>query len=112
VPAGLIVLGAALAVVMAGVVWLAASRLDAPVSARLVSYGVPTETAIEATFDVVRAPGTPVTCTLTAVDDYFQVAGQREVSVPPDAPSPVRMTAVVETLGQARLVRLDGCRAG
>jgi hypothetical protein len=111
-PAGLVALGVAGVLLMGAVVWLAAGRLAAPVTAHLVSYGVPTPTAIEATIDVTRDAGVAVTCTLFAVDEYFQVAGQRDVEVPPEEPSPVRVTTVIETLGQARAVRLDGCRAG
>jgi hypothetical protein len=105
-----VVLVAALAALLGVVGWLATNPLDRDVTARLVSYGNATPTSIEATVDVVRRPGTEVICSLSAIDEHFQVAGQRDVAVPAEASSPVRLTAEVATLGQAKVVRLDGCR--
>ncbi len=107
--APLVALGALL-VVMVGL--FAASGFDqaaAEVRSGISSFGDITPTSIDVTVEVVRAPGTPVACEVTAVGEGQVDVGAIRIVVPTDPPERILVTETVPTASKPRAARLLGC---
>ncbi len=94
---------------LAAVVWLAAGQLSVPVHTMDVGFSIVDDTAIDVTFDVVKAPETTVVCRVRALSPSFAEIGVRDVVVGPSAERASRVTVRVATSGLATTGLVQRC---
>ncbi len=103
----------ATAAVAAAVTWVGwASRGHDPgaVGSQLIGLSAPGPHAISAVFRVVRPPGTPLRCVLTATDAAGNVVGRAVVPVPASTTTAAEVRARVAAVSTPVSVTVDGCQ--
>lgn len=104
---------ASAAAVAAAVTWVGwASRGHDPgaVGSQLIGLSAPGPHAISAVFRVVRPPGTPLRCVLTATDAAGNVIGRAVVTVAASTTASGDVHARVATVSTPVSVIVDGCQ--
>ena len=97
--------GAALAI------WLALANTLGAVTWTDTAYQVLDDRSVRVEFDVHRAPGQDVTCTVEALDQSFGVVGVLEVPVPASTERSVHQQVVVRTAARAVTGTVRTCSA-
>jgi len=106
------VVGAAAAVAAAvtWVGWAARGHDPGAVGSQLIGLSAPGPHAISAVFRVVRPPGTPLRCVLTATDAAGTVVGRAVVAVAASTAAAGDVHARVATVSKPVSVTVDGCQ--
>ncbi|HEX2363176.1 MAG TPA: DUF4307 domain-containing protein [Jiangellaceae bacterium] len=94
----------------AGVGWLL-SRAPTDAVSGVVAWQVPADGAMSVTIEVVRRPGTEVTCDLVALDLRHVVVGQVKVEVPAGGEWRTRVDAEIPLQGDAVAPDLRDCES-
>lgn len=98
---------------VAGLAWTVWAGLDMatpPVSGRLDTYQVVSDTDARFTISVQRPdPSQPAMCRVIAQADNFERVGELAVEVPPGDEELVRLEGELRTFRRAVSVSLDGC---
>ncbi len=104
---------AALAVVLVGGVWLVWSALygaNPPVSARIASFNVTSDSTVDAVVTVQRPdPRLAVTCTLIAQAVSYETVGQVPLAVPAGAQELTTVKVTIKTFKRATSVSVERC---
>lgn len=93
------------------VVWFAVSSTQDAVTTTDVGYEHTGEREITMIFDVTREPGTPVSCTITAMDGDYGRVGTAQHEVPASEERTTRVRAPVRTTTQAVTATVKQCSA-
>jgi len=105
---------AALSVVVAAaigvLVWFGLAQ-GTGVSVETYGYSVKDAQSVSITFSVTTKPGTPVVCTLEALNDAHAQVGSKDVKIPAADQQVVQYTATVATAERAVTGVADSCRA-
>lgn len=106
---------AALAVVAAlfvtGVVLLGLSQSTPPVSGRVTSFRIVSDTQADYVLTVQRPdPSLPVTCRVIAQSVDFETVGSVQVAVPPRPEAQVNVSESMRTFRRATSVSVDRCQ--
>jgi hypothetical protein len=96
---------------VATVGWLLFQTSTDAVRSSLVAWDQPTDGVLAVTVEVVRRPGTEVTCDLVAVDIRRVVVGQTSVDVPVSDEWRTRIDAEIPLQGDAVAPELRECAA-
>lgn len=103
----------AVALALIGGVWLVWSALhgaNPPVSGKVVSFAVTSDTTVDVTLAVQRPdPGVPATCTLIAQAVSYDTVGQLPVAVAPSTTELEQFEVTIRTFKRATSVSLKGC---
>jgi len=81
------------------------------VSVETYGYSVKDAQSVSITFSVTTKPGTPVVCTLEALNDAHAQVGSKDVKIPAADQQVVQYTATVATAERAVTGVADSCRA-
>lgn len=98
----------AVAAVIAAVIFIARAS-DAQIRASVLSWEQPSAETMTATVEVVRRPGTAVTCDLVARDLRQIIVGQTELVVPATPERRVVLMAEIPLQGDAVAASVGGC---
>jgi hypothetical protein len=99
-------------VVFAAVVgWLIFQASTDAIRSSLVAWETPTGGTMTVSMEVVRRPGTQVTCDLVAVDIRRVVVGQTSVEIPAGDEWRTRVDAEIPLQGDAVAPELRECEA-
>lgn len=102
--------GALVAAAAAVTVWFGVAGTEDTVSSRVMTF-TPAERELTVTFEVTRSAGTPVSCTVAALDDEHGSVGTREVTVPASTDRTSQVTTTVRTTTRPANVRIRECHA-
>jgi|SRR5690606_16305429 len=97
------------AVVVAAAIGFIARASDTRIHAAVLSWTEPRGDTMEASVEVIRRPGTAVTCDLVAMDLRQVIVGQTELVVPDTDERRLVMTAEIPLQGGAVAVSVRGC---
>lgn len=95
---------------IAGVVFWMAQVADAPVRSSLLSWQNPVDGTMVATLEVVRSPGTAVTCDVVAVDLRQIVVGQTQVDLPAGPQRRLEVSVEIPLQGDGVAPEIRSCR--
>jgi hypothetical protein len=95
----------------AGVGWLLYRASTDAVRSSVVAWQTPADRAMSVTIEVVRRPGTDVTCDLVALDLRHVVVGQVKVQVPAGGEWRTRVDAQIPLQGDAVAPDLRDCES-
>lgn len=101
--------GAVLALAIGG--WYAWGVFHDPVQWQDVGFHVDDDRSIQVTFDVIKAPGSTVTCRVHALSHSFGEVGVTDVEVGPASTRTQRVTVAVATSELAVTGTVDRCSA-
>ena len=106
----LIIAGIAAAVILVAVALGFIGRAyDTRIHAAVLSWNEPSGDTMAATVEVIRRPGTSVTCDLIAMDVRQIIVGQLELVAPPTDERRVVLTAEIPLQGEAVAASVRGC---
>lgn len=110
--AALVALGLLLAVLLGWVVWGAVRQANPPVSARIDTFRVVSDTQIDARLTVDRPdPAVPARCFLVVQAVTFERVGEKTVDVPADARQLTSLDVSVRTFKRATTISVESCVA-
>lgn len=105
-----LIAGVAAAVILVVVaIGFIARASDTRIHAAVLSWNEPSGDAMTATVEVIRRPGTSVTCDLIAMDLRQIIVGQIELVVPPTDERRLVVTAEIPLQGDAVAASVRGC---
>ena len=107
--AGILALGVLGALLLGYLLWVALHHANPPVRAGLLSYDVRDERSVEVVLEVVREPGTPVTCQVRAQNSDDVTVGTERADVDPLQPRHSVVTIVMTTTERAVNGELVSC---
>ncbi|MDP9418282.1 MAG: DUF4307 domain-containing protein [Actinomycetota bacterium] len=99
-----------LAALTAYVVWVGLHHASPPVRAGVLAYDVVGDDRVDVRLEVVREPGTPVSCRVRARDRAGHTVGTVDATVPPAGPQHQVVTVPVPTRARAVIGELLRCR--
>ncbi len=91
------------------VVWAAWHFATPPFRYQLYGYRIPSDRAVEVTFEVTKDRDVAVSCTLRALNGYREEVGRKEVVVPAGEQR-LRITETLQTRGRAVMGEVRECR--
>ena len=94
-----------------GIAWAAWSALsnDRPWQAQVFAYDVIDDTETTITLRVYRDEPLTLVCTVFAQAEDKVYVGEKEVTIPADAPDPARVTVSIRTQYRATTADVRGC---
>lgn len=93
---------------VAAAIWLGLAN-SRPVTWTQIGFEIVDDHTVTVNFDVHRPSGTPVTCTVRALDVRFGVVGAVEVDIPASPAEAVNQTVTVNTTTRAVTGIVHGC---
>lgn len=103
------IVGCGLGVALA--VWIGLADTVGQVTWNDVGYEVVDDRTVTVSFDVHRPAGTPVTCTVRALDKRFGTVGTVEVAIPAGPGTAVNRTVEIRTTTRAVTGTVKLCEA-
>ncbi len=97
------------AAAVAVLVWLGLAQ-NTGVSVETYGYSVKNAQSVEVTFSVTTKPGTPVVCTIEALNEAHAQVGSKDVRISAATEEVMRYTATVATAERAVTGIADSCR--
>jgi len=102
-------LAVVVAAAVGGLVLLGLAQGSGP-SVETYGYSVKDAQRVEVTFSVTVKTGTPVVCTIEALNDAHAQVGSKDVQIPAASEQVMRYTATVATAERAVTGVADSCR--
>jgi hypothetical protein len=106
-----IVGGVGVAIATAVAIWFGISATQDAIVATDVGFEHHGDREIVMVFDVTRAPGTTVSCTITAMDGEYGRVGTAQHEVPASQERTTRVRAAVRTTTRAITATVKNCSA-
>ena len=104
------IIGVLVAAAVGGVIWIGLVQANPAVSAKVVKFGVVSDTEVSYTLTVDRPdPSKAVHCRVIAQSTDFQRVGSVDLPVPPSAERVVDASGTFRTAFRATSVSLDRC---
>ncbi len=105
----IVALSVVAAAAVAVLVWFGLAQ-STGVKVETYGYSVKDAQSVSVTFSVTTDPGTPVVCTLEALNDAHAQVGSKDVTIPAADQQVMRYTATVATAERAVTGVADSCR--
>ncbi|MFT3832807.1 MAG: DUF4307 domain-containing protein [Micropruina sp.] len=109
-PVVITVVGVVIVALVGYVIWVAAHRANPPVTARIDTFAVVSDTEMQATLVVDRPdPAIAVKCFLIVQAVSYERVGERWIDVPSDTEQLTRVPVSLRTFKRGTSISVDSC---